>query len=162
MTIKIISDGLQMGHEALETYYQLFTIKYIEIIYKFIRCCMIFRFESVVLKCIRQNCAVLESTLSSLYTSGDFFLNLNWKSFFKDASFVSFYPYTLSQITSNLSHEKLIFCFSGTAAFVFRHPLQIFYPRMVSICLSNRSCFRYRGITKNFKSSAYLLQVWLN
>jgi len=36
MTIKIISDDLQMGHEALETYYQLFTIKYIEIIYKFI------------------------------------------------------------------------------------------------------------------------------
>ena len=56
-----------------------------------------------------------------------------------------------------LGHEKLIFCFSGIAAFVLRPPLQNFYPKMVPICLSNRSCFRYRGII--FNSSAYLLQV---
>ena len=63
-------------------------------------------------------------------------------------------------LASSLGHEKFIFCFSGTAAFVFRPPLQNFYPKMVPICLSNRSCFRYRGII--FNSSAYLLQVWLN
>jgi len=45
-----------------------------------------------------------------------------------------------------LGYKKMIFCFSGTAAFVFRPPLQHFYPRMVPIFLSNRSCFRYRGI----------------
>ena len=49
---------------------------------------------------------------------------------------------------------KIIFCFSGTAAFVFRPLLQKIYPIMVLIFMSNRSCFRYRGIIFNSSASA--------
>ena len=82
-------------------------------------------------------------------------LNLQTFRIMNGSSYVA--NFLASLIISPLGHEKLIFCFSGTAAFVFRPPLQIVYPKMVPICLSNRSCFRYRGII--FNSSAYLLQV---
>jgi len=60
-----------------------------------------------------------------------------------------------------LGHEKLIFCFSGFAAFVFRPPLQFFFiqewcPYLCQIYLACDTADSF------FNSSAYLLQVWLN